>query len=81
MFGNRKKENRDKSVAALTAGSPSVINVEIAVCLAFVPRSSLSVCVGIVIWKFLLSGNKQDPALPDPLSLPHPPKANVFTLI
>lgn len=44
-------------------------------------RGPLSVCVGIVIWKFLLSGNKQDPALPDPLSLPHPPKANVFTLI
>lgn len=36
-----EKKTRDKSVAALTAGSPSVINVEIAVCRAFVPRSSL----------------------------------------
>lgn len=48
------KEN--KSVAVLTAASPSVINVEIAVCQTFVPRPSVDLrgsrCLAITLqWK------------------------------
>lgn len=54
--GVKKKKKGNKSVAVLTAASPSVINVEIAVCQTFVPRPSVDVrgsrCLAITLqWK------------------------------